>query len=49
MEGEMVVAEGVTMKVKTVTEHVDENTMNFTMSGNDQVMVKFTYKRKKSK
>lgn len=49
MEGEGPGPGGPKTKFKTVTEHVDENTMNFTMSGDGQVMVKFTYKRKKSK
>lgn len=49
MEGSGPSPDGKTIKVKSVTEYKDDDTMLFTMSSNDQVMVKLTYKRKKAK
>lgn len=49
MEGDGVGPDGSAMKFKSVTEYSDDNTMTFSLSGNDQEMVKLTYKRKKPK
>lgn len=47
MEGEGPMPDGSTGKYKSVTEYPDNDTMHFTLSANDQEMVKLTYKRVK--
>ena len=48
MEGEGPMPDGSTGKYTSVTEYVDDDTTNFTLSAGGQEMVKLTYKRVKT-